>query len=1829
MTSPARNFGQTERLTIRLRQLIRNYTRGLGILKEFVQNADDAGATRLDVWIDWRTHPTGRMPNPQMSIFGGPALLIANDSEFTPDDLQAIQRIGESSKVGSGPKTGRFGLGFNTAYNVTDHPSFVTGGDIYCMDPHASAVTERDHGASWSLQAMWEACPDWPTLFTVAGLVPGAAHHPGTIFRLPLRDEARAAVSEITSKPFTREDIEQILDQASRHGAALLLFSRHLLRLTITEITREGTHTRLIVNTLNPDEVLAGRRPALAALAGDFRKNLRHWKAAPAAMPPLAVWRQLFEIATDTETPRRETWQIAAGLVPGAADRLLDLALRMEEHEEKAIPWVGAAALLDASHPPRARPVEGALHCTLSLPSAVALPVHINGYFDLDDSRQRLTTEAKDAGATQQLRGAWNRALLMEGCARAWIALLRALVPDDLAGLDDLWPDPAESHDPLVTALITGFYDLARAEPLIRVRQSGRLRRAASADLSILPVTASQALQEALLADGFALPDPPMPQHMRRGLAPREFGPADLRQALRETPTFDGPIQEAPRLSLRRPDWIEAMLEFCWSDGEEDLADLPLAMTTADTLRAFGPRANTWIFLPTGDTQALLPSLRSVFLAPSLAKHLTPVPAVKLFAMLPDHVAGLLKYVVGEVARDWQPDAHDPPNSPWLARVFHYFAKHELKEVTLATLRKRALFPGHDGRLHPAAELPPVLVASGTAPVVLRRLRALGVVTIVAPPAVEDALHALLHRHAGLAARVTGATVIEALSARSEALDGLEREAAIDLLEWLSRVELAPPDLERLKRLPLLPTAAGLRRACDGGVFLPAGFHVPQLGTTIDLVDVPPSCTHLVLRLGVEALEAPKFIERQLIPALPSVAPDDRARAWRWLRDELAAILARMDPAAAKKLRRIVADAPAFPATDGTLRPVSSMYDPGSQLVRDVLGDHALYPEPAIIREGNQRWHDLLVHLDIAQAPKIRDLVNHLFGLCKKGLAEAEAIRRIFDYLHGNWDAVAEVTFRTAQQQLSLRQLLQQQAWLPPVLQGSSPGFVSPEPRLYRPQELYTELELVGSQAPVCAWDVPAKMADAIGLRRVPPPSLVLAHFEHLLDDDAPAADHAGALDRHAKALPPIYRYLARCMSEKRSNGPSAFTRDDLETLERLRDRPCLWDLGRRRLWRPDHVFVEAVPYLEPLRTSLTTKIADEVVLLLGGKRRPEADDYRDFLHDLAGNLGGEVVPLSQRWQVSYALRHVDGGSHLDELPLPCIDGRLRLSSTMFVDDAPWLVDRPDDLHYVHAEVPISLLSALDVPRVSEALSEELHSVEERDVALEVRRACATLQARLRAPGFVSGVHRLVRHGHGPAAEPALGAITGLRLEPVAQLRTNLVLRGKEITSVEARYFFRTTDQTLMLTGHPEHRLVPYVARTIQRLLGPDFQLVDTAPLEHILLCEPGSVHDVLNDDRITHVRYEERIDEPEPPAFVQIHAANRGEDPDDDDADEAETPPDADEAETPPNANRHAGHAGQVHGADGSDHEPDAPTTPATSPAAPWGNAPGGGTDRHAWSTALGGSAGAAASPNGQKIGGAAYSPGAWASNAGLQAGLMRVANALESPPPQSTANAADEGTPLSIPRHDARPQGLQPGLHTRDAHDEASEEQARQTEDQALQLIMADECVAGRDPERLPKDHPGYNIRSKDRATGEVLRLIEVKGTQRDWREHPVRMTVTQLQASLQHPGQYWLYIVERLAGTPRVHRIPAPAAHIVGFSLDAAGWARLAEGAPAPTEPREGLEVWISDGLLGTIRAVRRQSALILLDIERPDGTLVKKPYRPSEHRLKEARDGEDGP
>ena len=84
-----------------------------------------------------RSHKTENVADPALSQFQGPSLLVFNDAIFTDSDFQSIQRIGDSLKRTSETKTkiGRFGIGFNAIYHITDMPCFVSNSYLVMLDP--------------------------------------------------------------------------------------------------------------------------------------------------------------------------------------------------------------------------------------------------------------------------------------------------------------------------------------------------------------------------------------------------------------------------------------------------------------------------------------------------------------------------------------------------------------------------------------------------------------------------------------------------------------------------------------------------------------------------------------------------------------------------------------------------------------------------------------------------------------------------------------------------------------------------------------------------------------------------------------------------------------------------------------------------------------------------------------------------------------------------------------------------------------------------------------------------------------------------------------------------------------------------------------------------------------------------------------------------------------------------------------------------------------------------------------------------------------------------------------------------------------------------------------------------------------------------------------------------------------------------------------------------------------------------------------------------------------------------------------------------------------
>ena len=71
------------------------YANGFPVLKELIQNADDAQAKCFRFG-----HHVGFVPETSHPLLAGPALWFFNDGQFKPEDKKAIGSLAENSKAG-------------------------------------------------------------------------------------------------------------------------------------------------------------------------------------------------------------------------------------------------------------------------------------------------------------------------------------------------------------------------------------------------------------------------------------------------------------------------------------------------------------------------------------------------------------------------------------------------------------------------------------------------------------------------------------------------------------------------------------------------------------------------------------------------------------------------------------------------------------------------------------------------------------------------------------------------------------------------------------------------------------------------------------------------------------------------------------------------------------------------------------------------------------------------------------------------------------------------------------------------------------------------------------------------------------------------------------------------------------------------------------------------------------------------------------------------------------------------------------------------------------------------------------------------------------------------------------------------------------------------------------------------------------------------------------------------------------------------------------------------------------------------------------------------
>jgi sacsin len=482
--SGMRGFGQKVDLCQRIRDVCTNYPEG-ALLKEMVQNADDAGARTCGALRAGRLLGRSTLLSPALAGFQGPALLTYNDRTFTDRDFESIQHLGGSRKTDADmrSKTGRFGVGFNSSYHLTDLPCFVSRRYLVMLDPHCTHVPDATSAEPGKLidvlsPGLAQRLADQLAPFRVFG-VDMEREVDATIFRLPLRTKSQAACSRISRRAAELGAAEGLLAEFAASLPECCLFLTHIHTMEVS-VWREGAAQPTVLRTLTVADARTGAPPdrrRLHSLVGSAMVDLSAVPQVEAAMALRMHSHGPAGLAGGAEPGD------ASGAEPGDASGAEHgytvvqkmgggEALRMStdpavaSHGLQPVPWGGVSACTRAGDGGATLAVHGRPYVLLPLPSSTGLPVHVNGFFEISSNRRDIWYGDDMIGAGK-LRSDWNRALLHDVVAPSYAELL--LQSRELQGRPsryfELWPSsrPAEPWGGLVDTL----YGLLLDQPVL------------------------------------------------------------------------------------------------------------------------------------------------------------------------------------------------------------------------------------------------------------------------------------------------------------------------------------------------------------------------------------------------------------------------------------------------------------------------------------------------------------------------------------------------------------------------------------------------------------------------------------------------------------------------------------------------------------------------------------------------------------------------------------------------------------------------------------------------------------------------------------------------------------------------------------------------------------------------------------------------------------------------------------------------------------------------------------------------------------------------------------------------------------------------------------------------------------------------------------------------------------------------------------------------------------------------------------------------------------------------------------------------------------------
>jgi sacsin len=413
----------------------------------------------------------------------GPALWAFNDAVFTDKDFENINKLAGGTKIEDLSKIGRFGLGFNAVYHLTDVPSFISRNFLCVFDPNVNHISNHIREKSRPgirinlaknprpLTAFADQFAPYDQVFGCKTTVKNGEkfHFEGTLFRFSFRTESEAKKSEICETVYDSSKVKEIVGTLQRSATLILLFTQNVTNVELHELDPTGNpqNTSLILSIKK--EIQRTNTIPTNTDSSYIKQCSKWWQnellqlhEAPSLLEQVKiVATENPSLITGVETSLVDSRNWLVAYCTGK-DRSIEFAGE-EGKKDGLLPLAAAAAELEAdlNDNMTTKQVAGEAFCFLPLSISTGLRIHVNSSFAVRSNRDGIWEKTT---AEENLETRWNECLLQDAIPEAYFKLLFGMVDQSKKGsliqfdkqFHDLWPRLAEGRS--WKTLVSSFY---------------------------------------------------------------------------------------------------------------------------------------------------------------------------------------------------------------------------------------------------------------------------------------------------------------------------------------------------------------------------------------------------------------------------------------------------------------------------------------------------------------------------------------------------------------------------------------------------------------------------------------------------------------------------------------------------------------------------------------------------------------------------------------------------------------------------------------------------------------------------------------------------------------------------------------------------------------------------------------------------------------------------------------------------------------------------------------------------------------------------------------------------------------------------------------------------------------------------------------------------------------------------------------------------------------------------------------------------------------------------------------------------------------------------